>query len=136
MDPAGVAYWVEGGLALPANGESWLNFFPCRVRGTLLNHPPEIRQGWQEIRLRVGQPILVLTARGQTWLESYGSGHPANIPLTSEDLQASFQLMTQHSVYALEEELRRGFISLPGGHRLGFSGHAVLEQGQIGICAR
>ena len=110
--------------------ESWLGFFPVRLRSILLGRPPEIRRDWQEIRLRPGRPLLAVTSAGEVWLNASGPG-AAGLPVTSDDLQAAFQLMTQHSVYALEEELRRGFITLPGGHRLGFTGHAVLEQGRI-----
>lgn len=39
--------------------------------------------------------------------------------------------MCQGSVYALEEELRNGYLTLPGGHRVGLVGKAVLEGGNI-----
>ncbi|MGE5598823.1 MAG: stage III sporulation protein AA [Bacteroidota bacterium] len=110
--------------------QSWLGFFPPRLRAILLSQPPELRAAWQEIRLRPGRPVLVVTPSGDDWLEPCGAARGAG-PVTGEDLQAAFQLMTQHSVYAVEEELRRGFITLPGGHRLGFCGHAVLEEGRI-----
>jgi len=106
--------------------ETWLELFPARLRALLTEAPPEARRRWQEIRLRIGQPVLVLTAREEIWLP-----RPEGIPLLPEDLQTTFQIMTQNSLYALEEELRRGFITLPGGHRLGFVGHAVLERGRI-----
>ena len=34
-------------------------------------------------------------------------------------------------IYAFDEELKNGYITLRGGHRVGMSGKAVLEQGQI-----
>ncbi|MGE5551828.1 MAG: stage III sporulation protein AA [Bacteroidota bacterium] len=111
--------------------ESWLDFFPAGLRSILGCPTPEERRAWQEIRLRLGQPVTVVTARGDCRLDLFTPSRYVNSPLTAEDLQATFQLMTQHSVYALEEELRRGFITLPGGHRLGFSGHAILEHGRI-----
>ena len=111
--------------------ESWLNFLPSRVRSILLSHTPEMRRAWQEIRLRPDQPVLVVSAAGEIWLDLFGASGATSNLVTIEDLQTAFQLMTQHSVYALEEELRRGFITLPGGHRFGFTGHAVLENGHI-----
>ena len=110
--------------------EAWLNMFPARLRGTLLGVAPEARRLWQEVRVRGGQPIQVLHAAGEMLLSIYSPAASGAV-VTDEDLQATFQLMAQHSVYAIEEELRRGFITLPGGHRLGFTGHAVLENGRI-----
>ncbi|MGQ9778570.1 MAG: stage III sporulation protein AA [Bacillota bacterium] len=107
-------------------GESWLELFPTRLRVALTELPTEVRHRWQEVRLRAGQPILILSAAEEIWLPL-----PGGTPLSAEDLQATFQMMTQNSLYALEEELRRGFITLPGGHRLGFVGHAVLKGGRI-----
>jgi stage III sporulation protein AA len=37
----------------------------------------------------------------------------------------------ESSVYAHSDELRQGFLTLPGGHRVGFAGHVVTEGGQI-----
>ena len=39
--------------------------------------------------------------------------------------------MTHSSVYAVEEDLKQGFLTLPGGNRVGVTGEAVLQNGQI-----
>ena len=44
--------------------------------------------------------------------------------LTKEELDRVVQLLTKGSLYALEEELRNGYITLPGGHRVGLVGQA------------
>jgi len=46
-------------------------------------------------------------------------------------LEKTLMMLSQSSFYALDEELRRGYITLPGGHRAGLCGHAVLENGYI-----
>ena len=109
---------------LSAYEEGWLNFLPSRLRG-IISGQGESRGNWREIHLRPGQPVLILGAGGETYL---GQG---SLPVTGAELQATLELMARHSVYALEEEMRRGFITLPGGHRLGFTGRAVLEHGRI-----
>jgi stage III sporulation protein AA len=40
-------------------------------------------------------------------------------------------MLTQHSLYTFEEELRKGFITVAGGHRVGLAGRTVLEQGKV-----
>ncbi|MGE5529380.1 MAG: stage III sporulation protein AA [Patescibacteria group bacterium] len=106
--------------------EPWPVFFPANLRRLILAEPEAARRAWREIRVRAGQPLQAIAPAGELNL-----GGAFGQAVTAEDLQATFQLMTQHSVYALEEELRQGFITLPGGHRLGFTGHAVLEGGRI-----
>ncbi|MDE8615072.1 stage III sporulation protein AA, partial [Listeria monocytogenes] len=39
--------------------------------------------------------------------------------------------LSQHSVYAFEEELRNGFLTLAGGHRVGLGGETVVEKGKV-----
>ena len=39
--------------------------------------------------------------------------------------------MTNHSLYTMEEELRRGYITVAGGHRIGIAGRTVLETAQL-----
>ncbi len=87
----------------------------------------------EEIRLRIGQPIALLL---KNELHFFGDGG-----LTDErgqafcveegDMQEAWRLVTASSVYALEEELRRGYITLPGGHRVGVAGKAVLSAGRV-----
>ena len=48
-----------------------------------------------------------------------------------EDLQRTMAAISESSLYALEEELKRGFITLRGGHRVGLAGRVVLARGDI-----
>ncbi|MDQ7095778.1 stage III sporulation protein AA [Desulfosporosinus sp. PR] len=87
----------------------------------------------EEIRLRVGQPFLLRTANKDLFLNSDGqiTAPDRAYIVTSGDLTATLERMTQSSVYAVEEDLRQGFLTLPGGNRVGVTGEAVLQQGQI-----
>ena len=50
----------------------------------------------------------------------------------SEDLlRETVESFSCHSLYAYEEELRQGFFTIQGGHRIGVAGKVVLEQGTI-----
>ncbi len=87
----------------------------------------------EEIRLRVNQPLAIRTDKKDYFLTSAGQegskGNPYNI--TKEDLLKTLEKMTYSSIYAAEEELRQGFLTLPGGHRVGISGETVVENGKI-----
>ena len=78
-----------------------------------------------EIRLRTGKP-LILRIDGK----DHFAGEPAYRP-TSEDIRETMERISQHSFYAFESELSLGYITLPGGHRVGVAGQAVLENGAV-----
>lgn len=115
------------------------------VQGILPYLPPGLRQEigglpqlrlaeLEELRLRAGFPIALRFGSGEAFLAP-GSrltsvAHEGRI-LKAEELKQMVLLLSDSSFYALEEELRRGYITLPGGHRAGLCGRAVLEKGAI-----
>ena len=46
-------------------------------------------------------------------------------------MKETLSRMSQYSMYALEEEIRNGFFTIQGGHRVGVAGKAVCEHGKI-----
>lgn len=85
---------------------------------------------WLEIRLGVGRPLLVVTPDGDAFLAP--DGRPVPDPerayrVDEDDVRRTVELMSGSSLYALEEELRQGFLTLPGGHRVGLCGRAVVR---------
>jgi stage III sporulation protein AA len=47
------------------------------------------------------------------------------------DCRALLERITNHSLYAVEEELRRGYVTVAGGHRIGLAGRTVLDRGAV-----
>ena len=39
--------------------------------------------------------------------------------------------ISRQSLYAFEEQMREGFLTIPGGHRVGLAGHVVYEHGAV-----
>lgn len=94
----------------------------------LLPHGP----AWLEIRLRLGQPLCVVTAAIDLWVGAAGAGAPADaLVCGAEDIERTLQLVTRASVYAWEGELAQGFCTLPGGHRAGLCGRALTRGGRV-----
>lgn len=82
----------------------------------------------QEIRLRVGQPVLLSVPMGDRYLSVSGMCGLMQRGLlicSQEQLDACFWRFCDESVYAHEEELRQGFLSVAGGIRVGVAGTAV-----------
>lgn len=46
-------------------------------------------------------------------------------------LREAVEAFSSHSLYAYEEELRQGFFTIQGGHRIGVAGKVVLEHGAV-----
>ncbi len=89
----------------------------------------------EEIRLRVGQPVMALGKGGEYfWSHTRGvfQGRAADSYIWKDsDMKETLSRMSQYSMYALEEEIRGGFFTIRGGHRIGVAGKAVCEQGRL-----
>lgn len=89
----------------------------------------------EEIRMRIGCPLLMDTGT-QEWFwdassESLTEFMDKAYLVTATDLQELVAFMSNYSLYAFEEELRAGFLTIRGGHRIGIAGKTVCEQGSI-----
>lgn len=87
----------------------------------------------EEIRLRTSKPLLLQGKDNEYFLDPQGKAVSIEkaYQVQREDLMQTLERMTQSSLYAAEEELKQGFLTLPGGHRVGVTGEAVLKQGQV-----
>lgn len=80
----------------------------------------------EELRLRVGQPVSWVTGGRELYLA------PERLPPPSPGaLEELVRRASGNAAYAVEDQLRRGFLSLPGGHRLGVCGTACLDGGTL-----
>ncbi len=106
-----------------------LPLLPARLQ--VLLQPVEENIPVEEIRIRANQPLQIFCGGFERLL--YASGErPA---ASAEDCTKIVERACEHSIYAWEEELRSGFLTLPGGYRMGLSGKAVRDGNQIGRLA-
>lgn len=111
-----------------------LPFLPARIRGMLERLPGTAGNRLEEIRIRESRP-LELIVDGESRFVS-PDGNLTDIADTGyrpskEDGLKLLDLLTNHSLYTFEEELRRGYITIAGGHRVGLAGKTVLERGEV-----
>lgn len=84
----------------------------------------------QEIRLRVGQPILVYGDKGEWMVDQRGNYtriRSCAYPVREDEIMQLLRHICNDSLYAYEDELRQGFITAAGGHRIGIAGQVVLD---------
>lgn len=83
----------------------------------------------QEIRIGVGQPVRLCFAGKEKFLsdEGFFCGSPKEAwHMTERELDEIIRHICRYSPYAFEHEIRQGFLTLPGGHRIGMAGQVVL----------
>ncbi|MBG9547035.1 stage III sporulation protein AA [Cytobacillus firmus] len=102
--------------------ETIIAFLPKKIAEQLQRIPPKILKDLEEIRVRISRPIE-LTARGVPYFLPY--------IVDSEDAVHLLNKISHFSIYTLEEELKRGYITIEGGHRVGLAGKVILEQGKV-----
>lgn len=113
--------------------EQIIKIFPNRVRKALAESRVDFEQ-LQEIRLRIHAPLLLLYKNQEYYVEENGGITTENenaAVITRQELQETLQLVSNYSLYAYEEELRQGFITIQGGHRIGMAGKMITEGSHI-----
>lgn len=82
----------------------------------------------QEIRLRIGQPVTVLYQNEELILPTMYSEKKR---LGKQEIKETIEHISNYSLYAYEHELKQGFITIEGGHRVGMAGQVIMEGGKI-----
>ncbi|QHQ62779.1 stage III sporulation protein AA [Anaerocolumna sedimenticola] len=88
----------------------------------------------QEIRLRVNAPLLVIYDNQEFFVTSQSTlsvSDEDTYVITKNEIRETMEYISNYSLYAFEEELKQGFITITGGHRVGIIGKAVLEENKI-----
>lgn len=113
--------------------EDVLRLFPGTIREILQ------RAAWdpdalQEIRLRTGKPLILWQDGEEYFVSSQGvlTRHRKMAYLVNqEEIRTTLEYLGQYSLYAYEEELRQGFLTIQGGHRVGVTGKTIIEEHQV-----
>ena len=71
----------------------------------------------QEIRIKIDKPIIINLAKGEILLPYV---------VKEEDMKQILVKISNYSLYAYEEEIKQGYITIRGGHRIGIAGECVL----------
>ena len=98
---------------------------PLRLRRMALALPDVQKERVEEIRLRTGLPMTVLTPEGELSVDDFARDGI----VTPEDLEQMLSSVTEYSRYASMEEIRKGYLCVRGGFRLGVCGTVVMRDG-------
>jgi stage III sporulation protein AA len=100
--------------------EEIIGIFPNKI-GNILEERLNKDQIY-EIRIKSHKPILIYSKHGESVI---------NYTPSKDELKSILQKISNYSLYAYEEDIRQGFITIKGGHRIGIAGECVMEKGEV-----
>lgn len=110
--------------------QEFLGLFPDTMRPSFRTVAARLKQ-IQEIRLRLGRPVIVYARGREYFLSKDGEflyqPDRAFCPDKSY-MDRLFSHLCGYSVYAYEDEIRHGFLTVVGGHRIGLGGEVVCRE--------
>jgi len=96
---------------------------PPGLREEALALPEGDRARVEELRLRVGWPMTVVAD---------GEERPlGGSPVETEELERLVEIASRASLHAVLDQVRRGYLTVEGGHRVGLCGTVVLREGEV-----
>jgi len=76
----------------------------------------------QELRIKVNKPLFLV---------SNNKEHMTKYICNLEDVKVILQRISSYSIYAFEDEIKQGYITIRGGHRVGICGSCVIEKNSV-----
>ncbi len=98
--------------------DALLSVLPPSIRREVDNH---YRDTLEEVRLRLGKRAEVVAG---------GTFHSLSAVVTREDLIYPVNIASRYSPWAASTAAK-GYITAPGGHRIGLCGDCVVQEGQV-----
>lgn len=115
--------------------QTWQNLWHLLGRPAWGAHlPAYVLRDLQDIRIRKGR-ACALTCSGRMFFPCRDGGirdRPTveSVLYRDEEMNALLCRLCEGSVYTHEEELKNGFLTLPGGHRAGICAHSLSEDAE------
>ena len=107
------------------NIEEILKYFPTNIYNLLnstISQNKEIEENLQEIRIRSKKPIILKLRQADIVIEY-------NVEQT--EILQTLERLCNNSIYAYKNQICDGFITIKGGHRVGITGTAVIENEKV-----
>ncbi|MBQ5734689.1 MAG: stage III sporulation protein AA [Lachnospiraceae bacterium] len=100
-----------------------LRIFPEEIQTAI---ETEIRDvdSIQEIRLRNNRKLIIKESQREIKLP---------LTITMSDIRKILEYVSRYSIYAYEDELKQGYITIEGGHRIGICGKIVMDTSTLSI---
>lgn len=116
--------------------EKLQEYFGKEIKEVITKIDEYFFENLEEIRIRANKCIILNIKGDEYFLEKNGdikkdfNKEKIFIP-TNKGIKQTIECMSEYSLYAFEEEIKNGFITLKGGFRVGLAGSAVIENNTI-----
>lgn len=120
-------------IPMDARRASLCRIFAASLRPLFENLDADFEK-LQEIRLRVNGPLMVVYNHREAFISREGRmilREQGAVTVSYAQIRETMEYISDYSLYAYEDEIRQGFITIQGGHRVGIAGKIVLEDGKI-----
>ncbi|TKD70070.1 stage III sporulation protein AA [Pseudalkalibacillus hwajinpoensis] len=107
--------------------EEVLRLLPEGVKRIIQNFSQNDKESMEEIRIRINRPLEIMMTGKPVFPLLNGSEYY----VSKDDAAQMLNKLSQYSLYALEEELKKGFVTIQGGHRVGLAGKVITTNGHV-----
>ena len=105
------------------------------LRKQVMDLPRIKKERIQEIRLRENRPLVLMEQGTPLFLDENGRAaylcRENSRRVSPAELTDTFNKICNYSVHSYMNSIVNGYITIPGGHRAGICGTAVVEQGKV-----
>lgn len=106
-----------------------LKIFSIKIRNILNKLKVDFCK-MQEIRLRMNGPLMVIYENKESFVtenSAFTNDSSQAFIITKNELRETMEYISNFSLYAFEDEIKQGFITINGGHRIGIAGKIIME---------
>lgn len=112
-----------------------LCYFPERIKSVLTSVSDVIKSSTYEIRFRLNKPIILFAVNGCNFVKSDSTvsaiDSNKSVTVAKEELQQIVGRICDYSIYSHQNDISQGFVTFSNGHRAGFCGTAIINNGII-----
>lgn len=108
--------------------------FPESLQRALFTLPDTVKDAMEEIRVKVNGAVTIYASGKEYFLhqDNRFRENCENMRIASkEEVLGIFNSVLNYSVYAYEDELSNGYVTIQGGHRVGICGKTVIQDGKV-----
>lgn len=107
-----------------------IRYISKEIREIMLKIKPEKLEHFEEVRLRANKPLILQNYYDDWFIDGEGNlvkDQKNAFIVRQEEILKTLEIMSRNSIYAFQDDIKNGFLTLPQGHRVGIAGKTITE---------